>query len=173
MVVGDSIRIPVNITNLGTTPITTRLTETASNGTVFRIQSANPVLVAAGQTVQTFLTATALSVSSNAVLNVVAAGNSTGNRLFTASTRGSINVVDVMGVRKTQVRGAFVGSNVRPTTNSSNLSNVQVAVNLTNDLNQSSSQWTFAVYPSAASLIDSSIAAVADLPQGNFEQVAS
>jgi hypothetical protein len=51
MVVGDAIRIPVNVTNLGTAAVTVRLTETASNGTNFRIQALNVLTVAAGQTV--------------------------------------------------------------------------------------------------------------------------
>jgi hypothetical protein len=115
MVVGDAIKIPVNITNLGTTPVTTRLTETASNGTTFRIQPFAPVLVAAGQTVQTFLTATALGVNSAATLNVVATGNTTGNRNVTASTSRTLSVVEPVGVRRTQVKGAVIGSNQKPT----------------------------------------------------------
>jgi len=85
MVIGDAIKIPVNVTNLGTASVTVRLTETASNGTNFRIQASAVLTVAAGQTVQTFLSATALAVNSNAVLNIVASGVATGNRQVSAS----------------------------------------------------------------------------------------
>jgi hypothetical protein len=173
MVVGDAIKIPVNITNLGTTPVTTRLTENASNGTTFRIQPAAPVLVGAGQTVQTFLTATALVSNSEALLNVIATGNTTGNRNFTASASRSISVVEPVGVRRTQVRGAVIGSNAKPTQANVNPTTASLTVNLTQDLNQSSSQWTFSVFPTVSSILDASISAVSSLPQGNFEQVAS
>jgi hypothetical protein len=172
MVVGDAIKIPVNITNLGTTPVTTRLTETASNGTIFRINPFPAVTVLAGQTVQTFLTATALVVNSAATLNVVASGNTTGNKNVTASTSRTLSIVEPVGVRRTQVRGAIFGSNAKNSA-TLNSTSASLTVNLTQDVNQSSSQWTFAVFPSVNSILDASINAVSSLPQGNFEQVAS
>jgi hypothetical protein len=99
MVVGDSIKIPVNITNLGTASVTTRLTETTSNGTSFRIQSLNPILVPAGQTVRTFLTANALEANSDATLTIVATG-SVGNKMLTAQDSRSLSIVEPVGIKR-------------------------------------------------------------------------
>ncbi|CDW76907.1 a-macroglobulin complement component [Stylonychia lemnae] len=176
MVNGDSLKLPVNITNLGTTVLSVRLTETSSNGTTFRVNSVPAISVPAGQTVRTFVTATALRTSPGAVLTFVATATLTAagsTRVLTATTTRSVVIGEPIGVRRSQLRGSLIGSNARPASNSSNLSNVNLQLNLTNELNQSSSQYSFTVYPNILSLVEASGNALAQSPKANFEQVAS
>lgn len=159
MVTGDSLKLPVNITNLGTTVLSVRLTETSSNGTNFRVSSVPAISVPAGATVRTFVTATALRTSPGAVLTFVASASLTAagsTRVLTATTTRSVVIGEPIGVRRSQLRGSLIGSNARPASNSSNLSNVNYQLNLTNELNQSSSDYSFTVYPTVLSLVEAS-----------------
>ncbi|CDW71584.1 a-macroglobulin complement component [Stylonychia lemnae] len=170
MVVGDAIKIPVNITNLNTAAVSVVISQDLSKSAVqdFRISQLPAQNIPAGQTLRTFITATALQVNPTASLSLIANGT-VARRIVISTGQVNLSIVDQIMKQKSQTRGTLIGSNAR----AAGPSNQFLQMNLTNDLNQSSSKYFLSVYPNLLSILEDTVQTVSEIRQGNVEQVAS
>lgn len=78
--------------------------------------------------------------------------NATLNKaVYSSAMTKSIIVLESAGVKRSQTRGGFIGS-IAKTTVGPNVAIAQLT--LPNDVNASSSKYTFTVYPTTLSLVD-------------------
>ncbi|CDW76949.1 a-macroglobulin complement component [Stylonychia lemnae] len=169
MAIGDSVKIPINITNLNTAAIQVSVFQDLSKSQLdFKLSSLPMQSVLAGQTLRTFITATALQVNPNSTLTLIA--NATlGNRILMTNDSVQISIEDKTYDKQYQTRGSIIGSSAR----SIGPSNINLQISLTNDLIQNSSKYYISIYPTFISMLDDSIKSISQLKTGNFEQVAS
>lgn len=156
MVVGDTLTIPVTITNLATSQQTVTIREISQDKSLKISVPSKAIKESADKTAKTSITINALSLNDNASINLIAT-STLGSVVHESKVEKNLNIVNKGGIENSFSTGGYIG----PAKKDKNIpSTAEFSYNLPVSMIDGSSTISAKIYSSNLAIFDETIEAL-------------